>query len=138
MKQSVLDRNAWLAGSLLRQKQKGTRQEQPGNEKAETWLCMKKQIFLNNLKKKKKKENTERKERENLLCKHLLLYISKQTAAPSQVYSACTLIFSTKLTLIRSVPSASLNTFDCLHQFTGFYFGKLFHHLAQNITNTVL
>lgn len=51
MKQNVLDRNAWLAGSLLRPKRKGTRQEQPGNERAEMWLCMKKQIFLNILKK---------------------------------------------------------------------------------------
>lgn len=122
MKQSVLDRNAWLADSLLRQKQKGTKQDQDGNENAETWLCMKKQIFLN----KSENENMKKgqKEGENLRCSHPLLYISKQTAAEFKIYSACTLIFSTKLTLIKSMPPASLNTFDCLHPFTGFYCGR--------------
>lgn len=89
-------------------------------KKAETWLCMKKQIFLNNV-------GGGGKERE----RECVVQTSKQTAAQSQVHSACTLIFSTKLTLIRSVPSASLNTLDCLYQFAGFYCGKLFHCLAH-------
>lgn len=96
MKQSVLDRNAWLAESLLRQKHKrdktGIRMEMKTLKRGSAWK--KQQIFLNNLK-------TKRRERV-WLRNHVLLYISKQTAAEFKIYSACTLIFSTKLTLIKS------------------------------------
>lgn len=90
-------------------------------------------------------KKTNRKEKENLLCKHLLVCISKQTAAQPQVSSVCSLIFLTKLTsigtkrglLFHQITSASLNTCYCLHQFTDFYCGKWSLHLAQNNTNTV-
>ena len=43
-------------------------------KKPETWLCMKKQIFLNNVRgeggETKKKNRKKRKERGNVLCKH--------------------------------------------------------------------
>lgn len=136
MKQSVLDRNAWLAGSLLRQKQKGTRQQQPGNETAETWLCMKKQIFLNDLKKIKQ----HKEKRENLLCKHLLpnklqlslrcIQLLSNLLNKADLDGKCGLLF-------HQITSASLNAFNCLYQFTSSHCGKLFHRLAQSITNTV-
>lgn len=36
--------------------------------------------------------------------------------------------------LFHQIIPSPVNTFDCLQQFTGFYFGKLFYRLAQNIT----
>lgn len=82
-----------------------------------------------------------RKERENLLCKHLLLYISKTNRGSvsgtfrlhSNLLNKADYDEKRGLLFHQIIPSP-VNTFDCLQQFTGFYFGKLFYRLAQNIT----
>lgn len=134
MKQSVLDRNAWLAElcaqAKSKKKQKGqdrSRLEMRGLKRGSAWKSEYSSVLICKIK----------AQRENLLCKCVLVCVSKQAAAQSQVHSCCTLILSTKLTLISSVPSASLNIFDCLHQFAGFHCGKWFSCLAPNIINTV-
>lgn len=82
-----------------------------------------------------------RKERENLLCKHLLLYISRTNRGS---VSGTFRLHSNLLKkadydekrglLFHQIILSPVITFDCLQQFTGFYFGKLFYRLAQNIT----
>lgn len=77
MKHSVLDRNAWLANSALRQMQKRKGQDRSSLEtrRLKRGRACIKQIFLNNL--------TQRKKQRGRICKHLLLCIVSETNCSS-------------------------------------------------------
>lgn len=105
MKQSVLDRNvSWLSSEAKAKRgQDGSSLEMQKLKRDCAWK--KKTNSLEQSGKTKTKNETKqakREKRENL-CKHLLQYVSVQTAAQPQVYWDRTLICSTKLTLMGSV-----------------------------------
>lgn len=122
MKQSVLDRNSWLADPVLRQKKK----EQDRNS-LEMRRPKRGSAWQKTNTSQKSERKAMRKERENLLCKHLLLYISRTNRGSvsgtfrlhSNLLNKADYDEKRGLLFHQIIPSP-VNTFDCLQQFTGF------------------
>lgn len=122
MKQSVLDRNSWLADPVLRQKKK----EQDRNS-LEMRRPKRGSAWQKTNTSQKSERKAMRKERENLLCKHLLLYISRTNRGSvagtfrlhSNLFNKADYDEKRGLLFHQIIPSP-VNTFDCLQQFTGF------------------
>lgn len=93
---------------------------------------MKKQIFFNNLKK------VRREERQSAVQTSASLYFNSNYSSASGILRLHSNLLNKadfdgkRGLLFHQITSASLNTFDCLHQFRGFYCGKLFHLLAHH------
>lgn len=135
MKQSVLDRNAWLAGSVLRQKQK--RDKTGAAWKWKSW-----NVALHektNITQQSEKKNKEKRTR--ICCANICFCIfQKQTTAQPQVYSDCILISSTKLTLMGSLAFCfikllqlhwmHLTVYNSLQAFTVEYYSTVWQKIS--------
>lgn len=123
------------AARALRQKQKGGRDR----SRLETWLRMKKLIYPQQCEIK-----SQAKERQSAVQTSASVYFNWNYSSASGTRRPRSNLLDKadsdgkRGLLFHQIASASLNTFECLHQFRGFYCGGWFHLLARNITATLL